>query len=142
MKTSEVFKKTFGSLSDTVREVRNQHFPLVCQFKPPSLCCQCLSASVKAPVNVGKKYIPPGFWSRFQSVVLCCCGRRGSRRSVARTSGGRSGKVLRGRRRRPSTLRNLSPKKERSSARPARSGQSRRSGESKVSIPRRFGAVV
>lgn len=26
VKTSEVFKKTFGSLSDTVREVRNRHF--------------------------------------------------------------------------------------------------------------------
>lgn len=26
VKTSEVFKKTFGSLSDTVREVRTQRF--------------------------------------------------------------------------------------------------------------------
>lgn len=88
-----------------------------------------------------EKNIPPGFPSQFKSVVFCCCGRRGSRRSVALTSGGRSRKALRGQPRRPSTLRNLSPKKEKSLAKPARSGQSRRSGESKVLIPS-FSAVV
>lgn len=87
----------------------------------------------KSPVIVGKN-IPPGFWSQFKSVVLCCCGRRGWRRSVALISGGRSRKALRGQPRRRSTLRNLSPKKEKSSAKPARSGQSRRSGENNVLI--------
>lgn len=33
VKTSEVFKKTFDSLSDTVREVRNQHFLLFTSYK-------------------------------------------------------------------------------------------------------------
>lgn len=49
VKTSEVFKKTFGSLSDTVREVRNRHCFWFSSKKTLHLCCQQLE---KIWVNV------------------------------------------------------------------------------------------
>lgn len=62
--------------------------------------------------------------------MFCDC--RGLRRSVALILGGSSRKALRGQQRQRCTLLNLSPKKEKSWARPAPSGQSRRSGGSRV----------
>lgn len=62
MKTSEVFKKTFGSLSETVKEVRCHHFLTL-------LCCGCRSTYRK---TVGLLWLIIPFSQLSQKVILGC----------------------------------------------------------------------
>lgn len=72
----------------------------------------------------------PSYKDSINSPCICpCVYCRGSRRSVALIWGRRSKKVLRGQQRPPCTLPNPSPKKEKSLAKPAHSGQFHRSGQ-------------
>lgn len=142
MKTSEVFKKTFGSLSETVKEVRCHHFLTL-------LCCGCRSTDRK---TVRLLWLIMLFSQLSQKVILGCnfqlfsfsinlsilfwltvlcwhVDHRVSRRWVVPTSGRRSRKVWRAQRGRPCTPPSPSPKVEKNWAERVHSRPSLRSAE-------------